>query len=228
MPLLGINNLKKSYVTRVLFEGISFEVENGDHIGFVGVNGCGKSTLFRIILGEEPADEGAVMLSGEAKLGSMQQKVSNDDLPLYDYTLEVFSELMQIEAELDRIARGISESGAADERILARQQRLHDRYYDGGGATYRSRTRSTLLGLGFTDEELSRPMSTFSGGQRNKAQLARLLLSDANLLLLDEPTNHLDISAIEWLEGFLASSRGAFIVISHDRDFLDRVTNRTI
>ena len=97
MPLLGINNLKKSYVTRVLFEGISFEVENGDHIGFVGVNGCGKSTLFRIILGEEPADEGAVMLSGEAKLGSMQQKVSNDDLPLYDYTLEVFSELMQIE-----------------------------------------------------------------------------------------------------------------------------------
>ncbi|MBQ5487852.1 MAG: ABC-F family ATP-binding cassette domain-containing protein, partial [Clostridia bacterium] len=228
MPLLGVNNLKKSFVTRVLFEGISFDVEYGDHIGFVGVNGCGKSTLFRMILGEEPADEGYISISSEAKIGSMQQTVSNDSLPLYDYTLEVFSELIRAEEELDRIASTIAETGIADERILDRQQRLHDRYYDNGGATYRARTRSTLLGLGFTDDELSRPMSTFSGGQRNKAQLARLLLSDANLLLLDEPTNHLDISSIEWLENFLSAYRGAFIVISHDRYFLDKVTNRTI
>ncbi|MBQ1684895.1 MAG: ABC-F family ATP-binding cassette domain-containing protein [Clostridia bacterium] len=228
MPLLGINNLKKSFVTRVLFEGISFDVEYGDHIGFVGVNGCGKSTLFRMILGEEPADEGYISISSEAKIGSMQQTVSNDSLPLYDYTLEVFSGLIRAEEELDRIASTIAETGIADERILDRQQRLHDRYYDNGGATYRARTRSTLLGLGFTDDELSRPMSTFSGGQRNKAQLARLLLSDANLLLLDEPTNHLDISSIEWLENFLSAYRGAFIVISHDRYFLDKVTNRTI
>ena len=228
MPLLGVNNLKKSFVTRVLFEGISFDVEYGDHIGFVGVNGCGKSTLFRMILGEEPADEGYISISSEAKIGSMQQTVSNDSLPLYDYTLEVFSGLIRAEEELDRIASTIAETGIADERILDRQQRLHDRYYDNGGATYRARTRSTLLGLGFTDDELSRPMSTFSGGQRNKAQLARLLLSDANLLLLDEPTNHLDISSIEWLENFLSAYRGAFIVISHDRYFLDKVTNRTI
>ena len=228
MPLLGVNNLKKSFVTRVLFEGISFDVEYGDHIGFVGVNGCGKSTLFRMILGEEPADEGYISISSEAKIGSMQQTVSNDSLPLYDYTLEVFSGLIRAEEELDRIASTIAETGIADARILDRQQRLHDRYYDNGGATYRARTRSTLLGLGFTDVELSRPMSTFSGGQRNKAQLARLLLSDANLLLLDEPTNHLDISSIEWLENFLSAYRGAFIVISHDRYFLDKVTNRTI
>ncbi|MBR4636024.1 MAG: ABC-F family ATP-binding cassette domain-containing protein [Clostridia bacterium] len=228
MPLLGVNNLKKSFVTRVLFEGISFDVEYGDHIGFVGVNGCGKSTLFRMILGEEPADEGYISISSEAKIGSMQQTVSNDSLPLYDYTLEVFSGLIRAEEELDRIASTIAETGIADARILDRQQRLHDRYYDNGGATYRARTRSTLLGLGFTDDELSRPMSTFSGGQRNKAQLARLLLSDANLLLLDEPTNHLDISSIEWLENFLSAYRGAFIVISHDRYFLDKVTNRTI
>ncbi|MBQ2110229.1 MAG: ABC-F family ATP-binding cassette domain-containing protein, partial [Clostridia bacterium] len=143
MPLLGVNNLKKSFVTRVLFEGISFDVEYGDHIGFVGVNGCGKSTLFRMILGEEPADEGYISISSEAKIGSMQQTVSNDSLPLYDYTLEVFSGLIRAEEELDRIASTIAETGIADERILDRQQRLHDRYYDNGGATYRARTRST-------------------------------------------------------------------------------------
>ena len=228
MPLLGVHNLKKVFVTRVLFEGISFEVDQNDHIGFVGVNGCGKSTLFRMILGEEPADEGYIYIGSETKLGSMQQKVASGNISLYDYTLDVFSELMDIEAELDRIAARISETGEADEKLLARQQRLHDRYYDRDGATYRARTRSTLLGLGFTEAELSRPIDTFSGGQKNKAQLARLLLSDANLLLLDEPTNHLDISSIEWLENFLSSYRGAFIVISHDRYFLDKVTNRTI
>lgn len=227
MPLLGIRNLKKAFVERVLFENISFEVDSSDHIGFVGVNGCGKSTLFKMILGEEPADEGDIYISSETRLGSMQQKVSNDEISLFDYTLEVFAELVEIEAELDRIASIITENGA-DEKLIARQQRLHDRYYDRDGATYRARTRSTLLGLGFTEDELTRSMRTFSGGQRNKAQLARLLLSDSNLLLLDEPTNHLDISSIEWLEGFLSSYRGAFIVISHDRYFLDRVTNRTI
>lgn len=227
MPLLCINNLKKSFVTRVLFEGLSFEVNSGDHIGFVGVNGCGKSTLFHIILGDEPYDDGTISFGAETKIGSMQQTVSNDDCSLYDYTLSVFDELMRIEQELDAIAKKITEDGA-DDRLIAKQQRLHDRYYDRDGATYRARTRSTLLGLGFTEDELTRSIKTFSGGQKNKAQLARLLLSDSNLLLLDEPTNHLDISSIEWLEGFLSAYRGSFIVISHDRYFLDKVTNRTI
>ncbi len=228
MPLLGVRELKKSFVTRVLFEGISFEVNEGDHIGFVGVNGCGKSTLFRILLGLESCDEGDVYLPSTTVIGSMEQKVSNESCSLYDYTLSVFSELMDIEAELERIAERIAESGEADEKTLARQQKLHDRYYDKDGATYRARTRSTLLGLGFTEAELVKSISAFSGGQKNKAQLARLLLSDANLLLLDEPTNHLDVSSIEWLEGFLSAYRGSFIVISHDRYFLDRVTNRTM
>lgn len=228
MPLLGVRELKKSYVTRVLFEGISFEVNEGDHIGFVGVNGCGKSTLFRILLGLESRDDGDIYMPASTVIGSMEQKVSNESCSLYDYTLSVFSELMDIETELERIAEAIAASGNADEKTLQRQQRLHDRYYDKDGATYRARTRSTLLGLGFTEAELERSISSFSGGQKNKAQLARLLLSDANLLLLDEPTNHLDVSSIEWLEGFLSAYRGSFIVISHDRYFLDRVTNRTM
>ena len=224
MPLLSVNGLKKSFVTRVLFDGLSFEIEKNDHIGFIGVNGCGKSTLFRILEGKEPYDEGVVSIPHDTVIGTMEQTVTEEDVPLYDYVLSVFEPLMNIERELDSVNARL-ESSEADEKLIARQHTLRERFEDGGGLTYRARTRSTLMGLGFTQEELEKRVSLFSGGQRNKAQLARVLLSNANLLLLDEPTNHLDIKAIEWLEDFLSGYRGAFIVISHDRYFLDRVTN---
>jgi ATP-binding cassette subfamily F protein 3 len=227
MPQLAVNELKKSFVTRVLFEDISFEVEAGDHIGFIGVNGCGKSTLFAILEGREPYDSGMISFGRDTVIGTVEQTVEGADNTLYGYVEEVFSELVRIEKELDEINRRLSEEGP-DDKLIERQHRLNERYEDGGGLTFRARTRSTLLGLGFTEEELYKHISLFSGGQRNKAQLARLLLSGANLMLLDEPTNHLDIKAIEWLEGFLSDYRGAFIVISHDRYFLDKVTNKTI
>ena len=159
----------------------------------------------------------------------MNQNVSAEVCSLFDYVLQVFSELSAIEAETDRINSEIAAAGGdVDPKLIERQHALNEKYWADGGSTYRARTRSTLLGLGFTEDELSRSINSFSGGQRNKAQLAKLLLSDANLLLLDEPTNHLDISAIEWLENFLSAYRGSFIVISHDRYFLDKVTNRTM
>ena len=230
MPALAVKNLTKSYVTRVLFSDISFEVDTNEHIGFVGVNGCGKSTLFHILLGEESYDSGELYFGSETRIGSISQAVSDSDSSLYDYVLEVFSELAGIEKQLDEINHELSACSDPErrKRLIERQYRLTSRYDDLGGSTYRARTRSTLLGLGFPEEELNRSVNTFSGGQRNKAQLARLLLSDSNLLLLDEPTNHLDIKAIEWLESFLVNYRGAFIVISHDRYFLDKVTNKTI
>ena len=227
MPLLAVNGLKKSFVTRVLFEDVSFEVEPGDHIGFIGVNGCGKSTLFAILEGREPYDEGMVAFSRAAVLGTVEQSVNSARGTLTEFVGEVFSDLFETEAELERVNDTL-ESCGPDDKLIERQQSLREKFEEGGGLTARARVRSTLLGLGFTEEELQKDISLFSGGQRNKAQLARLLLSGANLLLLDEPTNHLDIKAIEWLEEFLSAYRGAFIVISHDRYFLDRVTNRTI
>ena len=227
MPVLAVNNLKKSYVTRVLFEDISFEVEPGDHIGLIGVNGCGKSTLFAIIEGRESYDEGSVAFAKGTVLGSTTQAVAEGDISLYDYVLQVFEPLLKLESELDTVNELLL-AGSTDEKLIDKQHTLRERFEDGGGLTCRARVRSTLLGLGFAEEELTRPISQFSGGQRNKAQLAKVLLSGANLLLLDEPTNHLDIRSIEWLEEFLSAYRGAFIVISHDRYFLDKVTNRTI
>ena len=227
MPVLAVNNLKKSFVTRVLFEGLSFEVEANDHVGFIGVNGTGKTTLFSIIEGREPYDEGMVALGKGVTIGSMAQTAGESADSLYNYVLSVFSELIKTESELDRVNDALLYSGA-DEKLIEKQHRLREAFEDGGGLTYRARTRSTLLGLGFEEAELNKPFTVFSGGQRNKAQLARVLLSGANLLLLDEPTNHLDIKSIEWLEDYLSSYRGAFIVISHDRYFLDRVTNKTM
>lgn len=218
--------MKKSFVTRLLFEDISFEIDKNDHIGFIGVNGCGKSTLFRILEGLETYDEGVVSIPRDTVIGAMDQTVSESDESLYEYVLSVFDPLIAAERELESI-NGAIEAGRTDEKLILRQHALRERFEDEGGLTFRARTRSTLLGLGFTADELERRVSLLSGGQRNKAQLARVLLSKADLLLLDEPTNHLDIKAIEWLEDFLAGYRGAFMVISHDRWFLDKVTNAT-
>lgn len=226
MPVLSINDLKKSFVTRVLFEGLSFEVGKNDHIGLIGVNGCGKTTLFRILEGAEPYDEGIVSIPRDTTIGTMDQSIEEENGTLYDYTVSVFGKLIAVEDELEKVNSRL-EAGETDEKLIGRQHALYEQYEAMGGLTYRSRTRSTLLGLGFTEEELNKRIPLFSGGQKNKAQLARVLLSGSNLLLLDEPTNHLDISAIEWLEDYLTGYPGAFMVISHDRYFLDRVTNVT-
>ena len=228
MALLTVSRLTKSFGAQAVFTDVSFEIYAGDRIGLVGVNGCGKTTLLKILCGMEQADGGDVVKARDTVLGYMEQHVCSDNArEAYDEVLTVFSSIMERERELADVEKRLREAPADLERLVERQVALHEELERMGGLTYRSRARSALLGLGFSQGELSQQVGTLSGGQRAKLQLAKMLLSGANLLLLDEPTNHLDIQAVEWLEGFLKDYRGAFLVISHDRYFLDAVTERT-
>lgn len=226
--LLGLNNIAMSFADRTLFSDVTFEVYDNEKIGFVGVNGSGKTTLFKLLKGEHVPDEGSAHIAGGVKIGFMEQFACRDsEKTLYDEALTIFSELDDMELELEELHDRIDAGDASDETI-ARQTALQERFERDGGLTYKSRTASALTGLGFSESDFKLSVSVLSGGQRSKLQLAKLLLSNADLLLLDEPTNHLDIQSVEWLERFLSDYRGAYIVISHDRYFLDKVTERTL
>ena len=228
MSLLMLNNVSKSFGERVLFENVSFNIESNTKMGFIGTNGIGKTTLFRTILGEEDYT-GDIVKSADLRIGVMEQTPpSSESLTAYDYTLEVFSRFFEIEKEMETIRLSLEKGEGDTERLINRQEALNTEYIREEGLTFRSRTRSMLLGLGFLESELSLPMNSLSGGQKTRLSLARTLLSEANFMLLDEPTNHLDIDSVRFLEDFLRNTNKAFIVISHDRYFLDKVTNTTI
>ena len=228
MLLLSLNSIAMSFADRTLFSDVTFEVYDSEKIGFVGVNGSGKTTLFKLLKGELTPDEGNIHIAGGVKIGFMEQFACKDsDKTLYDEALTVFAELDDMELELEELHDKIDLGDTSDETIT-RQTTLQERFERDGGLTYKSRTASALVGLGFSESDFKLPVSVLSGGQRSKLQLAKLLLSSADLLLLDEPTNHLDIQSVEWLERFLGDYRGAYIVISHDRYFLDKVTERTL
>ena len=228
MAILTVSGLQKSFGVDVILEDISFEVQKGEHIGLVGINGSGKTTLFKVLNGEYIADAGSFTTSKETEVGYMEQHVCRDlEKRAFDEVLTVFSPLLAMEAELEQLTEQIAGMPENIDALILRQTELNDRFIAEGGLTCRSRARSTLFGLGFTAEQIEMPIGVLSGGQKAKLQLAKMLLSDANLLLLDEPTNHLDITSVEWLEDFLKGYTGAYIVISHDRYFLDSVTERT-
>lgn len=227
MAILSVGGLSRSFGQNTLFENVSFSIESKDKVGFIGSNGAGKTTLFKIITGEDAPDSGNVILSGNTTLGYMEQYLSRSQgKTVYEEALSVFQNLRDMELELLKIADMI-DKGLDVEEILHRQHYLQEKYEFLGGLLYKSRTRAALMGLGFSEEELLLPCEVLSGGQKTRLSLARLLLSDADLLLLDEPTNHLDMDAIAFLEDYLISYKGAFIVISHDRYFLDKVTTST-
>ncbi|MCM1299095.1 MAG: ABC-F family ATP-binding cassette domain-containing protein [Firmicutes bacterium] len=228
MIILQGNGISVSFGERVLFSDVNFAVDENDKIGLAGANGAGKTTLFRLLSGEEYEDmEGQTVKQAGLTVGFMEQHVlRNDDISVYEEALSVFEPLMETERALEELHARI-DKGETDRRLLEKQMLLTEKYQNEGGLTFRARTQSMLNGMGFPDDTLEKPVRVLSGGERSKLQLVKLLLSGARLLLLDEPTNHLDIEASEWLESFLAEFKGAYIVISHDRYFLDKVTNKT-
>ena len=231
--MISLDNLSISYGGWTLFDGISFMINPKDRIGLVGKNGAGKTTLLRTITGEQQPSEGAVTINGECTIGYLPQQMRvADTTSLVAETAKAFEEVLRIEADIERLT---AEIGARTDyesqeyaELIHRLNECNDRYHILGGDTRDADIERTLLGLGFKRSDFERPTREFSGGWRMRIELAKLLLRRPSIFLLDEPTNHLDIESIQWLEEYLKSYNGAVLLISHDRAFLDNVTNRTI
>ncbi len=231
--MISLDNLTVSYGGWTLFDDISFLINPRDRIGLVGKNGAGKTTLLRLIVGEQQPTSGAVTVNGECSIGYLPQQMKvADTTTLVDETAKAFHEVLLLEAEIGRLTTEIAErtdyESPAYEQLLHRLNDAQDQYHILGGETRDADIEKTLLGLGFRREDFGRATSEFSGGWRMRIELAKLLLRRPSIFLLDEPTNHLDIESIQWLEEYLRNYSGAVLLISHDRAFLDNVTNRTV
>ena len=231
--MISLDNLTVSYGGWTLFDNISFLINPKDRIGLVGKNGAGKTTLLRIITGEQQPTSGAVTLNGDCTIGYLPQTMRvADTTTLAEETAKAFEEVLRLEAEIEALTREIAERTDYEspeyEQLLHRLNDAQDHYHILGGETRDADIEKTLLGLGFKRSDFGRATSEFSGGWRMRIELAKLLLRRPSIFLLDEPTNHLDIESIQWLEEYLRNYNGAVLLISHDRAFLDNVTNRTV
>ena len=226
MTSISCDGIRLSFGAETILEDISFSLNEGDKLGIVGVNGAGKSSLFKIITGEYTADSGNCFISKDKHIGVLDQHLGLDqDKSVMEETLEIFSELIRQEAELEdlrnRIERG--ENALADRYAV-----LQDQFTHGGGYEFRGRCRGMLVRFGFDESYWNMPVCALSGGQKTRLALARLLLKEPDILMLDEPTNHLDTDTLFWLEDYLRSYRKTVLLISHDRYFLDRVTDKIL
>ena len=208
MPSLSVRNLEVTFVDRTLFRGVSFDVEARDKMGFIGANGVGKTTLFRVLSGELSPTSGTVAFEKNTRVGYMEQhSCKNPEVSVFDELVSVFGYLMDIERETAEVTAAIENKSGDLSTLVERQTALIEEYENRGGLTYKSRTRSALLGLGFSEKDFDMQVGSLSGGQRSKLCLAKLLLSESNFLLLDEPTNHLDIKEIKRIEGIVEQQK---------------------
>lgn len=228
--VLSCQNISKSFGTDEVLKDISFHLEANEKAAIVGINGAGKSTLLKIIMQKERADAGEVVLAKDATLGYLAQYQDiSGERSIYEEVLSSRGEVLELEARLrEQEAQMNLLAGEELERLLENYHRLSREFELLGGYTYRSEVTGILKGLGFLDEELTRKMGELSGGQKTRVSLGKLLVTRPDVLLLDEPTNHLDVESIRWLEGFLANYKGAVVIVSHDRYFLDRVVTKVI
>lgn len=229
MSLLTIENITKSYFHRTVLDNVSLRVQEGDRLGFIGPNGAGKTTLFKIITGQENPEQGQVIKPANVIIGYLSQHI--DDSPGLESNALRNKELEELEQQMHRLEAqmGLFEDhqGIAYRAITADYASFTAKFESLDGYSYERNMKETLQGLGLAQDALDRPLASLSGGEKMRVALARILLIHPDILLLDEPTNHLDISAMEWLEEYLSKFKGAMILISHDRYFLDKVTNQT-
>ena len=226
--MISITDLDFHFGSRTLYDKASLHIKPKDKIGLIGLNGRGKSTLLRILVGEYKPDGGSISMSKEVTLGFL-----NQDLLSYDshesiliVAMQAFEEALRLQKQIDEILLKFETDYTDD--LVDKLADLQERFEALGGYTMQARAEEILEGLGFTTEELQKPLKLFSGGWRMRVMLAKILLQQPSLLLLDEPTNHLDLPSIKWIENYLAGYEGAVIIVSHDREFLDRTTNTTV
>ena len=234
MTVLVVDNLAKSFGADLVFSGVTFTVAAGERVGVVGPNGSGKTTLLEVICGRLPHDEGHVHLVGRPRLGYLEQEVGpvrDGEVSLLEHALGATAALGRMERRLRELEETMAASSGRPQvlqEVMDEYGRLREAFERAGGYAREARAREVLFGLGFSEKHLTLPVSRLSGGQRTRARLARLLLEEPDLLILDEPTNHLDLETTEWLEDHLQGFRGAMLVVSHDRYFLDRLATRIL
>ena len=227
--LFRLSEVYKSFGAQDVLRGASLQINPGEHVGLVGRNGAGKTTIFRLVTREETPDSGEVVRARGLKLGLLAQHVHFEaGSTVHESALAAFGRLQSIEHQMHELEHRMGEAGADLENVLARYSDLQHEYEREGGFEYSAKAEAILQGLGFDKETWPMETEKLSGGQQNRLGLARLLLSEPDILLLDEPTNHLDVNAVEWLEEFLQSYPSGFVIISHDRYFLDRACRRIV
>ncbi len=228
--ILNVNNVSKSFGTNEIIKNATFLINEGEKVALVGANGAGKSTLFKIITDLESVDEGQVFFAKDAKVGYLAQQANLDESKtVFESVLEAFADVISLEEEL--VTLEMSFTGLEGEELnqtLKKYEKLTHEFNKKNGAEYKSRIKGVLKGLAFIDDDYNRLVSSLSGGEKTRLELAKLLLNAYDLLLLDEPTNHLDIEAIEWLEGYIRQYKGAVFIISHDRYFLDSTVQKLV
>ena len=231
--MVSVDNLKVEFGVTPLFEDVSYVINKRDRIALVGKNGAGKSTMLKILAGIQAPTSGSVSVPRDVTIGYLPQvMILSDKHTVMEEAEMAFEHIFELQASIERMNQELADRTDYDSenyhKLIEKFTHDNERFLMMGGTNYTAEIERTLMGLGFSREDFNRPTSEFSGGWRMRIELAKLLLRRPDVLLLDEPTNHLDIESIQWLENFLKTSAGAVVLVSHDRAFINNVTNRTI